>query len=129
MTQPSENDCYCRGKVCAGAPYELNCECMAVLRKDRDAADITKGLHLSVKRGKVISIIALRALHRRHAKCCMVVRRNSLPKRASIGATLLTAGANSFQDEATGAHDSHEVAKRLIMSVRRGHTSMLSAAP
>ena len=84
---------------------------MAVLREDRDAADITKSLHLFVKRGKVISIIALRALHRRHAKYCMILRRDSLPKRASIGATLLTAGAKSFQDEATGAHKSHEVPK------------------
>ena len=38
-------------------------------RKARDAADITKSLHLSIKRGKVISNIALRALHRRDAKC------------------------------------------------------------
>ena len=99
-------------------------------RKDRDAADITKSLHLFVREGeKVISIIALRALHRRYAKCCMVLRRNSLPKRASIGATLLTAGAKAFQDEATGAQELHEVAKNLIMFVRRGHTSMLSAAP
>ena len=103
------------------------CECMAVLRRARDADDITKSFRPLIKRGKLISIIALRALHRRHTMCWMVLRRNPLPKSASLGATLLTAGAKSFQDKATGAHESHEVAKWLIIFVRCGQLSKRSA--